>query len=980
MDNETSNRKGCPRPIDPTAKFAAALAALTRCYEEVSAKVAEFGGRIEDNKDAIEKEVLARIAADDELRAAFAALVAEKVLAEENARKAGDEHLQQQINDIAGSEIGDLAEKLAKEIRLREQGDIELGKRVDHEIEVRTEEVENVRADLTVVKRDVARLPEFYTRVDEVEDKTEVLAQSVKEEIEARAREVVRLDTADEALSNRIKAIEDKRTDEALATERSERIASDTAILGKISDAKEELRDYTNSGCQRVHDKLTADLATETYKREQADKGIVNRIGSVHDELVSSLTTERNSRKESDEAIDARLTKEIKDRKDETAAIRESASTKAELAKETKERKEGDSAVRAAIIELDGRLTAEVQNRTTADGAINANVGRVQDALIEKIANERQDRIDSDMALDVRVSELERRTPAGEDELIKEREERIAADAAITERLDVAKGAIDGLDNRLSDEVANRTMEDNKLWDAIGGGIASKGTGDYSSFYVWANDITVPAGRVSAMPEEIRSALEGVYGSRVTTDDINIAQPIEPGAVHKIVFRSISHVTADLDISVDWGDGTKTAVATATEDELSVRRITNSYGVYESQYTLSHEYKTPGKFLVTVYGRDYFNSQTVDGSNLICDVFNSKSHIASFIKNLASTFAYSNRLLFVDAAYVYPLREKSNLSQTFARCPNLYEFISCSHPTASSYTGGVFLNCANLVKHDSPSVGALEHDDTLSNCFSGCKELEMDIAEVFTQKILATKVAIGGMFLGCKKLYGTVPSKFLWEDATVEWTMGISPDGDGSNKSGPFYGCSDEIREQVPLAWGGTNANIVIRPYDAVRVTKTDLSLSEATSAIKLAAVSSEIKAIIDGLTARIKTLEESGSGGKPIAVLTMTCADDGNDYDIRAVNDGDDPTLDISVAASKAPGMPEVVYFYGNDGKKYAVRIVIEDGEPTIDVSRVADIGDSDITTGIKFDCLDDGAVYVLKVVKPVDDEAVISLVPFGA
>lgn len=503
---------------------------------------------------------------------------------------------------------------------------------------------------------------------------------------------------------------------------------------------------------------------------------------------------------------------------------------------------------------------------------------------------------------------------------------------------------------------------------------------DSTSFYVWANGITVPAGRISEMSDDVKSELQSVYGARVVKDDIRIAEAITPGFVHKIVFRSICHVTTDMDVIVDWGDGKKTKVAEALPEELSVKRITNSYGVYESQYTLTHEYESSGKFLVKIFGRDYFNTQNVSGSNLICDVFNSRAHIASFIKNLASTYAHSNRLLFIDAAYVYPLREKSNLSQTFARCPNLYEVISCSHPTASSYTGGVFLNCANLVKHDSPSVGALEHDDMLSNCFSGCKELEMDIAEVFTQKILATKVAIGGMFLGCKKLYGKVPAQFLWEDATVEWSMGVSPDGEGSNKSGPFYGCSDEIRAQVPLAWGGTNADIVIRPHDDVRVTKTDLSLSEATSAIKLAAVSSEIKAIISGLTARVKTLEESGSGGKPIAVLTMTCADDGNDYDIRAVNDGDDPTLEITVAAAKTPGSSEVIYFYGNDGKKYAVRIVIEEGEPTIDMSRVADIGDSDITTGIKFDCKDDGAVYVLKVVKPIDDEAVISLVPFGA
>jgi len=791
----------------------------------------------------------------------------------------------------------------------------------------------------------------------------------------------------DAALSERIKTLEEKGTEEAIEAEKQARIAADNALSAKIDATKEECTDYTNAGCQRVHDKLTADLATEAYKREQADTGITIRVGQVHDELISKLTTEANTRTSEDtklqnniNSVNTKLTEEIAARKADTDGIKSTYATKAELALEANARQLGDNACQGAIAELDGRITKEVQDRTSADNAINANVGRVQDALIEKIANEKQDRIDGDTALDVRVTALEAKTPASESELKKEREERIAADKAEKEAREAAdntaRGAINGLDNRLSDEVANRTAEDNKLWDAIHQGGGGGSSDDYSSFYVWANDVTVPAGKVSEMSDTLRNKLKAVYGRKV--DYVTVANPIAPNKTHTFTFRTVTDKT-DIDMVVDWGDGTKTVLNGMTWDDTNYRKYQPYEDIDEQDYTVTHTYANYGKYLVKITGSRYFSYRHSETNNLLAVPFAPQAHIASFVRNVSSMFTGSERLLVIDASYLYPFREKSNMSGTFQNCKNLHTIISLGTPANPSYLGSTFSGCTNLTVDDS-GLGQMKGNESIASRYSDCAKLEADIAKIVSEKFVSSKIAIGSAFKGCVKLYGTVPAKYLWDDATVEWTMGVSNDASGSNKLGPFYGCSDEIRAQVPLSWGGTNASIIVRPYDPIVATARDVSVAYADAAIKLASVSTEIKSLITGLALRVKELEESGSGGAPKDVIYMTT--NGVIYAVTAINTDDDPTLSIEVATGViGEDVHDCLYFYGSDGKRYVVKVAIIDGEATMSVERISEISeDASISTGIKLNCADDEAVYVMKVVKPVGEDAAIALMPFGA
>lgn len=1192
-----------PRPPipDPTAKFAAALAALTRLYEEVRGKVGDYDKDIAANKTAIEKEIADRIAADAELRAALVELVTAEITTESSERKAKDAELQKAIDDIAGTEIGDLADKLKAEIRNRIAGD-------DAEAAQRAQLAESVSTRFEDV---IAGYAEADT---ELAAKMAVLKELIGNEVRARVSDVSKLKIEDEHIRGELAT--------AIATERAAREDGDRVLEEKVGAAKEEAKTYAEVVAQTAKSECLAETARVEANGELAKEELSGRIDSVSTALNSGFTKEKNERTAADEVlrnrieevahtippsdIEERLAKETATRRENDTRLSNAISESFEDSKEftrqkvnpihgdiealgqritseTSERKSKDSDLHEEIVrtgndaklytdskvapihqeleELGNRITAETSERKAKDSDLCEEIsqaandaknyadskvadattnleGKIEEAKaeIERVINPIDARVTaledkqpqvSKAEFDRKIAELETTTIAGgaridgiegrlkdeegkSDELTnradmaqlaihtlgEKLDQECARSAAVDENhetrirlleagggggggggvspaeLDEERQARIAGDNNLSDRIESeidartredaRTLNDAKayadsvgvkamhfkgsvetyaklleksataaqgdLWNVAETGanyawtgsewdklsetidlsglatkteleterttrkrvddelaaridsIAGKTVSDYTSFYVWANDITVPVGKITEMPEEIRTALVEVYGNRVVLDDITIAKQIDPSRLHKITFRSLCHVTSACDLVVDWGDGTKTTLATAGADELSVNRITNSYGVYESQYTVSHTYAAAGKYLVTIFGRDYFCFTTVDGSNLACDVFSNRAHIASFVKNLASTYAYSNRLLYVDAAYVYPLREKSNLWKLFYKCENLFEVLSCSHANDSSNTASVFAECGNLVKHDSPSVGTMEHDDSLASCFAGCPKLEMDIAKVFPKKIQAQTVAIGSMFLNCAKLYGKVPAQFLWEDATVQWTMSTSADADGSNRTGPFYGCSDEIRSQVPLAWGGTNADIVIRPYDPVLVTATDLAQTEAQSATKLAAVVCELKSIIGGLTSRIEELE-GGGGGSPKDRILLTCADNRLVYAITVVNPegGSDPTIDVSRADSGAAEASELL-FYGSDGKTYAVRIAIDpEGNPTLEVERRRLLDGEKAVTGIKLTCADDEALYVFRVIKAIDDDPVPAISPFG-
>jgi hypothetical protein len=73
------------------------------------------------------------------------------------------------------------------------------------------------------------------------------------------------------------------------------------------------------------------------------------------------------------------------------------------------------------------------------------------------------------------------------------------------------------------------------------------------------------------------------------------------------------------------------------------------------------------------------------------------------------------------------------------------------------------------------------------------------------------------MFAGCSALVGTVPADKLWNNRNVIWT----------NTDTCFTGCSDEIRAQVPISWGGTASDNIIEKSDAEKIEDLQRQINE---------------------------------------------------------------------------------------------------------------------------------------------------------
>ena len=63
-----------------------------------------------------------------------------------------------------------------------------------------------------------------------------------------------------------------------------------------------------------------------------------------------------------------------------------------------------------------------------------------------------------------------------------------------------------------------------------------------------------------------------------------------------------------------------------------------------------------------------------------------------------------------------------------------------------------------------------------------------------------TIVFLDRTFKGCAKLTGTLNANKLWNNKNILWC----------NTGSTFAGCSDEIRAQVPVSWGGTASDDII--------------------------------------------------------------------------------------------------------------------------------------------------------------------------
>jgi hypothetical protein len=108
---------------------------------------------------------------------------------------------------------------------------------------------------------------------------------------------------------------------------------------------------------------------------------------------------------------------------------------------------------------------------------------------------------------------------------------------------------------------------------------------DYTAFEVFAHDYDIPVGEC----EEL-----GGY--------VNYSIPAS--VTNKFMLRIVGDIETN-DIVIDWGDNSSLAIS-----EIDDNLITFENNIFT--YTVSHTYSSENKFIIKIYGKNYFNLQAVD--------------------------------------------------------------------------------------------------------------------------------------------------------------------------------------------------------------------------------------------------------------------------------------------------------------------------------------------------------------------------------
>ena len=243
-------------------------------------------------------------------------------------------------------------------------------------------------------------------------------------------------------------------------------------------------------------------------------------------------------------------------------------------------------------------------------------------------------------------------------------------------------------------------------------------------------------------------------------------------------FYSYAKTREECDIVIDWGDGTVSRVADLDDNSCTLTYHGEAYG-YSSVY-VSHTYSDEdcgNKYIVKIYGKDYFmlRAGNAEANNIVCRVFDSDLPMSSNIMNISSCFRNSLRIFKVVVPYGYkPLNTNVNIT-------------------------GLFWGCKNLRYCDFDDF-MLNRPYELSQIFRDCQNLECDINN-FNSIFMngSYNQNYGWAFRFCYKLYGVVNPKVYWENPSNDYYYY------GNVKSyEAFLECAENIREQVPVVWGGS--------------------------------------------------------------------------------------------------------------------------------------------------------------------------------
>lgn len=359
--------------------------------------------------------------------------------------------------------------------------------------------------------------------------------------------------------------------------------------------------------------------------------------------------------------------------------------------------------------------------------------------------------------------------------------------------------------------------------------IDSHGDKDYTAFEVYVTDQDILAGSTEGTVHEqflgIKTFAEAVNGGM-----LNELSTTEKGCYEAFIIRS-KQSPEENGVVVDWGDESITELSTITTESTKATQLINTYFKYsdtEYRYVLAHTYPAPGIYQVRIYGKDYTgligSVQHANYSSVtrICRIFAKDLPVASHISNVSSWCRYANLLTDVDVSGSV-VNTAQNTGLLFAQCKNLVKATGFSYVWRTQNSGSMFAG-------DS----ALEYTDmyfpmltrSINSIFDGCTKLAINLADVCYNGIKSTTsgdtLSAGNLFKNCSAITGDPDPNVLWNNPNVTWT----------DTADAFTGCSDDIRAQVPVSWGGTNTDIVVNGSVADRLRTLEERLNGTSFAV----------------------------------------------------------------------------------------------------------------------------------------------------
>ena len=308
---------------------------------------------------------------------------------------------------------------------------------------------------------------------------------------------------------------------------------------------------------------------------------------------------------------------------------------------------------------------------------------------------------------------------------------------------------------------------------------------------------------------------------------------------------------ANNDIVVDWGDGSITVLKEASVIEYSIALESDSdvynhsselpdnpnlnptvyTGEWESDGELAfgfyHKYTIPGTYTVTITGSDYFgisrswnytyrrNKLTIEGGCIMSECLTDELPLAQNVTNLSYFAFQSAKLTSIQIPTGMNLDRIDNWYDAFSTCSSLVSATGFKYKLFNAkQISNLFEHCQKMTTCDLVLPPVIKYKNALNCVFLDCYALTGDVSKFFAKAgfLCAGKAEMTSTFYSCHNLTGTIPSEYLWDNPNVEWDYRYLMQSGTSNTC--FAYCSDAIRAQAPVSWGGTASNDIINEID----------------------------------------------------------------------------------------------------------------------------------------------------------------------